>query len=402
VDSASHDDLCDLGLATMSTATSLFSQINTRWFQRSIGWTGIEIGCHEVKMAQVRKLDGRWILSSIWTIENPVAYTSIGNECIGHRSNRIQESFGWMPSTDLLEKGLAPLFTEAESLNGLFQGKRCAVTLNDGMIDYRELDLPFSNLEDAYPVVSSEVAFEAECEQNELITDCWQLPKSRSRHESSTYAAVSLKCAAAEQMSADLLRIGFDCQVIDAVPSAIARATQMMIQDNESITLAIDLGYGQSTVTMVQEDEPVLTRSLRSCSLLSLLEGIARVFEVSVSDAQTLLFQSSANDSFQNSGKEGFSNPLRQRTDVFLNALSFEINKTLEYYSRAFYSVPPQRILIMGAGVKIPGIASVLEQKTNLPTFVWSMESTFGPLESRPLGSFAIAAGLSCLAWDTP
>lgn len=386
----------------MSTATSLFSQVKTRWFQRSIGWTGIEIGCHEVKMAQVRKLDGRWCLSSIWTIENPIPYTSEGCEPMGHRPNRTQESFGWLTNADLLENGLARLFNGAESLNGLFQGKKCAATLNDGMIDYRELDLPFSDLDDAFPVVSSEVAFEAECEPNELITDCWRLPKSRSRHESSTYAAVSLKCAAAEQLSTDLLRIGFDCQVIDAVPCAIARATQMMIQDHESITLAIDLGYGQSTVTIVQDDEPILTRSLRSCSLISLLEGIARVFEVSIADAQTLLFQSSANDSFRDSGKEGFSNPLRQRTDVFLNALACEINKTLEYCSRVFHSITPQQILIMGAGVKIPRIANVLEQKTNLLTHVWCMESAFGPLESQPIGSFAIAAGLSSLAWDAP
>jgi Tfp pilus assembly PilM family ATPase len=251
-------------------------------------------------------------------------------------------------------------------------------------------------------VVSSEVAFEAECDPNELVTDCWRLPKSRSRNESSTYAAVSLKCADAERISTDLLRIGFDCHVIDAVPCAIARATHMMIQDHESITLAIDLGYGQSTITIVQDNEPVLTRSLRSCSLISLLEGIARIFEVSLSDAQTLLFQSSSNDSFDDSGKEGFSNPLRQRIDAFLISLSYEVNKTLEYSKRLFHSASPERILLMGAGVKLPRIAQVLEQKTSLPTQFWCIETSLGQLENRPLGSFAIAAGLSCLAWDAP
>ena len=386
----------------MSTTISLFNEFNTRWFQRSIGWTGIEIGGHEVKMAQVRKLGGRWSLLSVWTIENPVPYASEGKEFPSHHPSRIQESFGWMSSAEILENGLAPLFTGADKLNGLFEGKKCAATLNDGMIDYRELDLPFSDLDDAYPVISSEVAFEAECDPNDLITDCWRLPKSRSRNESSTYAAVSLKCAYAGRISKDLIRIGFDCHVIDAVPCAMARATQMMIQDHESITLAIDLGYGQSTITMVQDNEPILTRSLRTCSMLSLLEGIARVFEVSVSDAQTLLFQSSANDSFNDSGKKGFSNPLRQRTDAFLNSLSYEINRTLEYSRRLFHSAAPERILLMGAGVKIPQIAQVLEQKTSLPTQVWCMETSFGQLESQPIGSFAIAAGLSCLAWDAP
>ena len=386
----------------MNTAISLFDQVNTRWFQRSVGWTGIEIGCHDVKMAQVRKLHGRWSLSSIWTIENPVPYESEGKAPPAQRHNRIQESFGWLASVDILENGLTPFFAGADNLHGLFQGKTCAATLNDCMIDYREIDLPFSNLDDAHPVVSSEVAFEAECDPNELVTDCWQLPKSRSRNESSTYAAVSLKCADAERISTDLLRIGFDCHVIDAVPCAIARATQMMIQDHESITLAIDLGYGQSTITIVQDNEPVLTRSLRSCSLISLLEGIARIFEVSLSDAQTLLFQSSSNDSFDDSGKEGFSNPLRQRIDAFLISLSYEVNKTLEYSRRLFHSASPERILLMGAGVKLPRIAQVLEQKTSLPTQFWCIETSLGQLENRPLGSFAIAAGLSCLAWDAP
>ena len=386
----------------MNAAISLFRQFNTRWFQRSVGWTGIEIGCYEVKMAQVCKLDGRWSLSSIWTIENPGPYASEGKGSLPHLIHGNRASFDWMAGADILKNGLTQFFTEADNLNALFQGKKCAATLSDGMIDYRELDLPFSDLDDAYPVISSDVAFEMECDPNELITDCWRLPNSRSRNESSAYAAVSLKCAEAEQLSKDLLTLGFDCQVIDAVPCAIARATQMMIQDNESITLAIDLGYNQSTITMVQNDQPVLTRSLRNCGLISLLEGIARIFEVSLSDAQTLLFQSPANDLVNDSGQEEFSNPLRQRTDTFLHALSYEINKTLEYSRRLLHSVAPERILLMGAGVKIPRIAIVLEQKTSIPTQVWCMESSLGQWGSRPLGSFAIAAGLSSLAWDAP
>jgi len=383
----------------MSTQSSIFDQVNKRLFRRSIGWTGIEIGCHEVKMAQVCKLNGRWRLSSIWSIENPVPYKSEKKELPPDRPHRDPESFGWTTPKDVLEHGLAPLLNDVENLSGLFQGKKCAATLSDGMIAYRELDLPICDPSEARSIVYSEVALEAECDPNELITDCWQLPNSRSRSETSSYAAVSMKSIVAEQMALDLLKIGFDCQAMDAMPCVLARATQMMIENEKCVTLAIDLGYSQTTITLVQNGGPVLTRSLRNCGLLSLLESVAKSFEVSLFDAQTLLFQSSTVDKSYDSSQEKFSNPLRHCLESYLQALSIEINKTIEYSDRAFHSIAPEVILLMGAGVKIPFVAKILEQKTSLPTLLWDMDVSNGQVGSLPIGSFAVSAALSSLAW---
>jgi Tfp pilus assembly PilM family ATPase len=385
----------------MSNLSATLELVNNRWFRRSIGWTGIEIGCHEIKMAQVRKHYGLWELSSVWSIETPIPFANASVESSANRTNRAAESFGWLTSKEILEYGLAPILSDTENLNSLFHGRNSAATLSDGMIEYRELDLPQCDLFEARSIVCSEVALEVECEPHELITDCWKLPKSRSRTESSSYAAVSLNSSTAEQMALDLLTLGFDCQVLDAMPCAMALATQMVVEDKACVTLAIDMGYAQATMTLVQDGQPLLTRVLRQCSLLSLLESIATAFEVSLADAQTLLFQSNTSEEPQFSGLDSFSNPLLQRTESYLHALAVEINRTLEYSERAFHSMIPQNLLLMGAGTRVPFVAKTLERKCKMPARAWEIKAPDGLFGYPSLASYAIAAGLSSLAWES-
>lgn len=350
-------------------------------------------------MAQVYKQGNQWSLAATWSIDNPVPYRDETKQPTAHQAHRDQEWFGWTEARELLDQGIAKQLSESDKLNGLFKGKYCAATLSDGMIEYRELDLPVCDPFEARAIVDSEVALEAECEPNELVSDFWSLPKSRSRTETASYAAVSLKSDAAERIAQDLLRIGFDCLVLDAVPCASARAVQMMTPEETYTCIAVDLGYGPPTMTLVQNGVPVLTRSLRGCSLLTVLKNIASTFEVNLADAQTLLFQSSTPDEPATLSQEGFSNPLRRIIECYLQTLSLEIKKTVQFSDRAFQAIAPERIILMGAGVKIPKIAETLERKTNLWTESWNLQSSNAGFGNQPAGSFAVAAGLSSLAW---
>lgn len=399
MEQATHVGSYDLRLATMNTLFPSLDQVAQQLFQRSVGWTGIEIGCHEIKLAQVSKKGSQWSLSATWSIENPVPFQGEIKDLPSLQANRDQEWFGWTEAHDILDEGIAQLLSESDKLNGLFKGKYCAATLSDGMIEYREMDLPVCDPAEARAIVDSEVALEAECEPNELVSDFWKLPKSRSRTETASYAAVSLKSNTAERIALDLLRIGFDCLVMDAVPCASARAIQMMIPEETYTCIAVDLGYGPPTMTLVQNGVPVLTRSLRSCSLISVLKNIAATFEVNLADAQTLLFQSSTFDDTNALNQEGFSNPLRRAIESYLQTLSLEIKKTVQFSDRAFQSITPERIVLMGAGVKIPRIAETLERKTNLLTDFWNIPGSAERFGNQPVGNFAIAAGLSSLAW---
>ena len=377
----------------------LFSQldrIGDRVFKRSYGWTGVEIGCHAIHMAQVRRIDHAWQLAAVWSVEHPTHYSMKSTE----GASDGDETFGWLTSESICDKGLAPTLEYLRSLNALFKGNNCAATLNDGMIDYREMELPQCDPSESLAMVHSEIALESECEMEELIAGCWQLPNNRPRATTTSLGAASVKRSTALLIANDLLAAGFECRTLDAVPCAMARATAMVIDDQQVATLAVDLGYKQSTITLVQNGQPILSRGIRNLGLLPLVEQIATSFEITLSDSQTLLFQATAGRSAPTDGLDQFTNPLQQVLNQYMHLLAMEIDKTIEYANRAYRTITPSQLLLMGDGCRIPSVQQELASRVGLLTKSWSINLSRNLFGEQQIASFAIAAGLSSLAWE--
>lgn len=366
---------------------------HNRLFRRLEGWIGVEIGCHCIHFAQVRKLENRWQLSAIWSLEHPANELREGN----NPKKRSGETFGWVPRQEMFNSGLAKTL-ETENLSSLFLGSHCATTLTDGMIAYRELDLPSRIPSEANAMARSEIAIETDLDIEELVTDCWELPQCDSRASTFSYGAVSIKKSEASQVASHLLRAGFECQTIDALPCAIARSTAMVVSDPETSTLAVDLGYQQATLTLVKAGNPILTRELRGLGVIALLDQIADAFELSRSDAQTLLFQTSGKAFCDDTNT--FTNPIHQFQSSFFQVLSTEIGKTIQYANRAFRIASPTQLLIMGAGSRITNVDRSMEDRTGLPTKFWSIDLSDRLFDDQQSSVYAVAAGLSTLVWE--
>jgi Tfp pilus assembly PilM family ATPase len=392
----------------MPTLFSKVDQIREHFLNRTYGWTGIEVGCHGVIMAQVRTINDRWQLAAVWRVDHPVPYARTNESHTDSQTesnaSSTDETFGWLASGDILDRGLSSTFSQLEQLDQLFVGKSCAATLNDGLIAYRELELPTCDETESHSMVQSEVAIESECDLDEVLTDCWTLPQSRPRSTTSSFAAVSLKRSSAMILANDFRQAGFECRVLDALPCAMARATQMASantnDDGQALTLAVDLGYQHATITLVDNGTPILTRVLRNSGLVQLLEQIASAFEVSLADAQTLLFQSPSNRSARPDRNDDFSNPLQQRRNGYLLSLTHEIEKTILFANRTYRSTAPIQILLMGNGVCIPNVEQSIEQRLDLPTRIWTIDVANNLFGMKHVGVYAIACGLSALAWE--
>lgn len=369
--------------------------LRKRPFRRTIGFVGVEIGCHRINFAQVQRVNDCWQLSAIWSLEHSPREHSENNPIRG----KIDETFGWLSHDEMLKSGLSHSL-EMEKLNALFVGNRCAATLTDGMIAYRELDLPSKEPSEANAMVRSEIAIETDLDVEELMAECWELPQSNPRMNTFSFGAVSIKKSEAFHVASCLLRAGFECQTMDALPCAMARSTAMMVPDSDVSTLALDLGYQQTTVTLVKAGRPILSRELRGLGLITLIDQIAASFELSRSDAQTLLFQPADSVIGSDSSSLHFSNPIHQHLSSFLQLLTAEIGKTIQFANSAYRTAVPGQILLMGAGSRIASLNSSLSDRTGLPTHYWRINQSDNLFDDHHTSVYAVAAGLSTLAWE--
>jgi Tfp pilus assembly PilM family ATPase len=379
----------------MKRTLSTRNRLHTRLFGRSDGWIGIEIGCHCIHFAQVRKRENHWQLSAIWSLEHPASELRESD----NSKRRMDEVFGWLSREDMFLNGLTRTL-ETENLSSLFRGSHCATTLTDGLIAYRELELPSSIPSEANAMARSEIAIETDLDIEELVTDCWELPPCDPRAGTFSYGAVSIKRTEAANIASSMLRAGFECQTMDALPCAMARSTAMVVADTDTATLAVDLGYQQATLTLVKAGRPVLSRELRGLGLVSLLDQIADAFELSRSDAQTLLFQPSGKAANDDPNKLAFSNPIHQYLSSFFQVLAAEIDKTIQFATRAYRFAVPSQLLMMGAGSRICNLGRSIEDRTGLSARLWSIDQSDSLFADKPSSIYAIAAGLSTLAWE--
>ncbi len=143
-----------------------------------------------------------------------------------------------------------------------------------------------------------------------------------------------------------------------------------------------------------------MSRGIRKLGLLTLVEQIATSFEITFSDSQTLLFQATAGRSVPADGLVQFANPLQQVLNQFMHMLAMEIEKTIEYANRAYRTITPSQLLLMGDGCRIPSLQQELATRVGLLTQSWSIDLSRNLFGEQQIASFAIAAGLSSLAWE--
>lgn len=377
----------------MSPILHKLNLFNSRLFGRSAGWTGVEIGRHEINLAQLCKIDGSIRLAAVWSVQHVDSSLSAVDV-----SPDASEPFPWIDKQQFSDAGLGESCQQLENLTALFQGTNTAATLTDGLIEYREMELPIADFNESLPMVHSEIALDMECEPDDIVTACWELPKGRSRSSLTSLAAVSIQRKTATSIANQLLSVGFECKTLDAFPCAMARATSFMVQDPSEITLALDLGYEQATLAIVSNGRLLLTRGLRHQGLRNLLQEIADAFDISLADARVLLFQSCA---FQEgTSSPGSSNPLHQHIQAFLQSITAEINRTLRFVERSLAVSTPNQAIVMGPGSQIPKIASLIGNRLGLQARLWTIAGTESTAAIKNTASYAVAAGLSALAWE--
>ena len=342
------------------------------------GWIGIDAGSCALKVAQVERVGAalRLVDAVIVPRQSPGKF---GNSLAGE-------------------------IRAALSLSGTFSGQRAALAMPIQACQIHEMSLAAMTPADQHRAIREELTATDGAASHDCQFDFWSLDDDP--HASPARVnIITTAASAARSLAGDVRRAGLQCQVLDAVPTTVARAIGIGQSGLDDVVAALDWGYSGATFTIVQEGRPRFTRNLRECGFGGILEAAKEYLGLPGEEA-ALLFR---DEGLPDPSAIGAAAPPLQRAlaelaSEALERLIGELERTLTYLDVHRRRLRPASMILLGGGALFKNITAVLAHHTGLPARVWSapqfLPAASGTSLPVPLLSQAIA--LSLLRWEVP
>lgn len=338
------------------------------------GLIGVDFGTRMMKFAQLRSSLRSWKLTAVHS--TPIA-TSQGLTASSIGRGAIRESL----------KGMS------RSASG-FVGPRAVVALPTELAEPRPFELPQGDLGELARMLDQELSSPQTSQSD--FWDCGAF--SRTDTELRRVNAVEVADSVLNRCIEDLARAGLECEVIDVLPFALARAIDFVERSPvPGSVLALDWGAGQPLLVLIENGQPVFTRVLRDCALGKALDRIQSQLGIDEIECAQLLATCGIDGRGEGSRivAEIISRHLVDEVEQMLETL----HRTMEFLQRE-HGETPNRMWLFGCGGAIRGLDDVLSEQLELETRTWALEKD---QLSRSLQSltaqcvFGAAVGLSLL-----
>jgi Tfp pilus assembly PilM family ATPase len=341
------------------------------------GWLGIDIGSASVKVAQLARNDDQ---------VRVLATAQVSRSAQVPTEDEVPTDALWSARGEICA---------AVAIGDGFRGRHAAAAMPMGFCDVHQV----SNLALADSDLDHEVrdAIETitQCSADHLEFDIW--PADTTNQQRWNVLAVARPWS--DRIYYDVIESGFDCQTIDGVPQALARALQLA-SPYEVIppTAVLDWGYSQATFCLVAEGVPVYVRVLKDCSFQAALAGVAEELGVTTDEAGLLLEKYGARglnfkteDEVVTMIADLVAEPIRH--------LVGELAKTLAHVGYQYRNFAPRRLTLFGGGALVGGLPRHLSRKLHLETHEWTLDKQ-QPHASGHDALYGVAMALSSLAWE--
>jgi Tfp pilus assembly PilM family ATPase len=355
-------------------------QLALRIRDSSAGWLGIDIGSSTIKIAQVGRSRSGWSLRLAHIIPSP------GGRVI----DRAAISGGILD--DWLDGQVCGLFRRRSS--------DAACVLSMAVMGMHTLEFPPGSPHETAQMISMELDAAGEPTPREFDSfECRGLTATEAGLTPRT--VLSLPNSIGEVIADSLQRHKLQCQTIDSLPCAHARAVSLLEPHCGDATSAVlDWGAAAPTFTLVRNGSPVYCRPLRDCGLKTVLSRAAAPHGLSESELQELLSAHARVEGAKASGISRTLSVLREISTAAARSLCEELARTLTYLRRQAASLTPDTIWLMGGGALLPDIAPQLTTLLDRPVRLWQLgaSSASGPTNSEPIQAiFAPAIAASSL-----
>lgn len=195
------------------------------------------------------------------------------------------------------------------------------------------------------------------------------------------------------QTSSIFADAGLELIAIETESVATARVIALNYPDNIA-TLVLDIGSAGTDLSVLANGHLIFSQSLGTGSD-AMTKAIASAFSIDAVQADQYkikfgLTQQPGNDK------------IFQTLQPVVNIIVSEITKTINFFRSKYQQSTPQRILILGEGGKVPGLAEFLGQKMGIQTELADLTKAIAfdqqvadQLQATGISGYAVALGLA-------
>lgn len=354
------------------------------------GWIGVDLGAAAIKLAQLER-DGRGLrLTASAVLQRELPPSAAGEARVLSSSESAPPA--WSPRE----------IRAAFDLEPNFRGRPAACVLSTRQAGVRMIALPSGSDAELRAMIVHHLQETLGPEAVECEFDYWDASTPGGEAESPGVGVVYTPRRTAIETARNLSAVGLNCEVLDGLPLALARAVQMLVPDDDRNVAVVDWGHEQVLLAVVQGGRPLFIRQLRGCSYGALVGRVAAELKLSPHDVQQVLALYGVHASEAGGDAAEMTRLLTRLAGREILALEQELLRTLDHLRLHRSGLLPRQIVLCGGGATIAGIDAELTFRLDHPVIIWRLlhgddPPNAGQPNYEPL--LASAAALSALAW---
>lgn len=310
------------------------------------GWLGIDVGARLVKAAQLQR-------------------TRTGLEVVAAAIPRVSEA---------LQSPLQQRLSEIRALRSLAPGMRGS----DGAAVLSMRDCVLEAVADGAE----------QGNEKETTADEWGTGANAYR--------LSTSLGEVEAICDGLDRSGLRCHTIDATPTALARALQLIPGAKpDEMVVGFDWGAASATLVAAQAGEARYARLLRCPGLDDVAQQVGKRLSLSPQDAERALRRHGFNT------EHPAGAVVAEALSATMAAVHQELSRTLSHMGSKLKTRPPSRWVLFGLAGAIPRMPEMLADGLDAQVEPWEPEGVAGSEHvNAPMCLFGPAIALSALCWE--
>ncbi len=347
---------------------------------------GLDIGSRRIKAVQLAGQSSRWRISASASLNRQI-------------SRQVPE------------------LSEVKWLRGLlsehgFRGDQVALAVPENSLRMNVLELP--PRKSGAPVESlarSEMSRMHKMAPECFEMACWDLPSpARASNSSFVLAAACAHCDADDIMDV-MEQAGFDVVGLDINFLATARACRPLLKDIHGSAAILDIGWSSARLILLHDGVVVYVNNLSQSGLGGLVQSLSQTANVDQERAERVvngreglgqtshsILQQDEGAAAAEDGTSEMNEAYHRVLEAYAQGLSREMNTPISYMISQYPQARLERLLLIGGGGGIPGMADLLASILGVKIHSVSVEDivdTDGDAYNEIGGGIVSAIGLA-------